>query len=180
MDAGLMRSGTWDFSDMPGLYVLTITEYDPFGYDYMMYRIKNQCVEVPELHYDDEVEFIYFYAGGAKGRSPEIKAMLSYLQGSVESNVRDVTTQQVHDCVRYIKDLPEVRGEYMTVEDYMEARAKETKRETRVEDILDLLADRGEVPESVREKLFAEKSEERLRKWLNEAARWRSLIEFWN
>ena len=43
-----MRSGTWDFSDMPGLYVLTITEYDPFGYDYMMYRIKNQCVEVPE------------------------------------------------------------------------------------------------------------------------------------
>ena len=33
-------------------------------------------------------------------------------------NVTDKVTQRLHDCVRHIKTLPEVRANYMTLEDY--------------------------------------------------------------
>ena len=116
--------------------------------------------------------------------------MLSYLRDSVEGNVNDAATRQVYDCVRYIKELPEVRGEYMTVEQYLKARIDEGVRETveeaveesrhemRVEGILELLEDCGEVPESVRKALSAEKSEEKLKKWHKLAARVESIDEF--
>ena len=206
VDAGLMKSGTRDFDELPGLYVLTITDYDPFGYDYMMYRVRNQCREVPELYYDDGVELVYFYTGGTKGGSPEIKAMLNYLHNSVEMNVKDAATQRVHECVRHIKDLSETRDDYMTVEKYFEARIdevrddlrreveedvrrkvqeenrreirEESRREVLVENILELLSDYGEVLESVGEMLLAERSEEKLKMWLKLAARVTSVEEF--
>ena len=186
MDGRLVKSGVQDFSDMPGLYVLTITDYDPFGYDYMVYRIRNQCKEVPELDYDDGLEFIYFYTGGAKGGSADIKAMLNYLCSSVEENVTDEATQRLHDCVQHIKTLPEVRANYMTLEDYIYYERKDAlkegkemgRREMQVENILELLADYGDVPDSVREKITAEESEEQLAKWFKLASRVTSVEEF--
>ncbi len=72
IDGRSMKSGETDFLKLPNLYVLTITNYDPFGYDYMMYRIRNRCEEVPQLQYDDGLEFIYFYTGGQKGGNESI------------------------------------------------------------------------------------------------------------
>ena len=206
MDARLVKSGVRDFSAMPGLYVLTITDYDPFGYDYMMYRIRNQCCEVPEMLYDDGLEFIYFYTGGTKGGSPEIKAMLNYLCNSVEANVTDDATRRVHDCVQHIKALPKVKVKYMTLEDYIyyerkdaleegkeiginegkeiginegrEIGRSEGRREMRIESILELLTEHGEVPEVLIEKIRSEKSEERLAEWFKLAAGVSSLKEF--
>lgn len=67
IDSRYMKSGDDDFARMPNLYVITITNFDPFGYDYMMYQISNQCREVPELSYEDGLQFIYFYTKGKKG-----------------------------------------------------------------------------------------------------------------
>ena len=202
MDGRFLRSGVQDFSGMPGLYVLTITDYDPFGYDYMMYCIRNQCREVPELDYDDGLEFIYFYTGGSKGGSPKIKAMLNYLCRSVDENVTDEATRQVHDCVRHIKTLPEVRREYMTLGDYIDYERKDAleegkeigrsegiqqgrsegiqqgRREMRVLSILELLEEHGEVPESLRKKICAQETEEVLSGWFGIAARVTSVEEF--
>ena len=194
VDAGLMKSGERDFSDMPGLYVLTITDYDPFGYDYMMYRIRNRCWEVPELDYDDGLEFIYFYTGGTKGGSPEIRAMLNYLCRSVDENVTDEATQRVHDCVKHIKTLPEVRKEYMTLGNYIDYERKDAleegkeigrsegiqqgRREMRVLSILELLEEHGEVPETLRRKIREQDSEEVLTKWFRLAAQVASVEEF--
>lgn len=46
IDSRYLKSGERDFSKLPKLYVLTFTDFDPFGYDYMMYTIQNQCLEV--------------------------------------------------------------------------------------------------------------------------------------
>ena len=210
MDARLLKSGAHDFSVMPGLYVLTITDYDPFGYDYMVYRVRNQCREVPEMPYDDGLEFIYFFTGGTKGGSPAIKAMLNYLCNSVEANVTDDATRRVHDCVQHIKALPKVKVKYMTLEDYIYYERKDAldegreigrnegreigmsegreigmnegiqqgRREMRIESILELLAEHGEVPESLIEKIQSEKSQERLAEWFKLAAGASSLKEF--
>ena len=42
IDGRHLKSGEEDFVKLPNLYVITITNYDPFGYDYMMYHIRNQ------------------------------------------------------------------------------------------------------------------------------------------
>lgn len=74
VDARYMTRGERDFSEIPNLFVITIVNYDPFGYDYMMYTIENHCAEVEELEYKDGLKFIYFYTGGSKGGNQEIKA----------------------------------------------------------------------------------------------------------
>ena len=77
------------------LYVGAITNYDPFEHDYMMYRIRNCCQEIPELIYDDGLEFLYFYTGGHRGGNDSIKAaMLNYFQNSTRENVTDRTTEE--------------------------------------------------------------------------------------
>jgi len=67
---------------LPDLYVIMITPYDPFGYDYMMYTVHNKCNEVPELEYPDGLTYIYFYTGGKKGgNNKEQKCAMTYSHG---------------------------------------------------------------------------------------------------
>lgn len=171
-----------DFSKLPNLYVLTITNYDPFGYDYMMYRIRNRCEEVPELRYDDGLEFIYFYTGGQKGGNESIKAMLNYLENSVEENAVDDATKEVHRFVGQVKVLPEVRMEYMTFEDYiyyerLEA-AEDATRETHVNCIIDFLSEYGNVPEALKEQLSETNDINKLKAWLKLAAKVNGIEDF--
>lgn len=84
-----MKRGDDDFSRMPNLFVITILNFDPFGYDYMMYTFENHCAEVEGL------KFIYFYTGGTKGGNGNIKTMLQYLHHSTADNAMDDTTKEL-------------------------------------------------------------------------------------
>lgn len=132
IDARNLKSGEKDFVNLPNLYIITITNYDPFGYDYMMYTIHNQCEEVQELEYEDGLRFIYFNTKGTKGGTSAIKNLLNYIQDSKINNVTDDITKEIHDCVCKVKTLPEVRTGYMTLEEkifYERLDAKEEGRE---------------------------------------------------
>ncbi len=129
LDARHLKSGEECFEKLPDLYIITITNYDPFGYDYMMYRIGNYCREIPELTYDDGLEFIYFYTGGTKGGNESIKAMLNYFQNSRKENVIDTATEEVDGIVEQVRRLPEVRNEYMTLGDIIDYERKEAAEE---------------------------------------------------
>jgi len=48
LDGKYLESGEKSWNMLPDLYVIMITSYDPFGYDYMMYTVHNQCKEVPK------------------------------------------------------------------------------------------------------------------------------------
>lgn len=67
LDGKHLDSGESNWNMLPDLYVIMITSYDPFGYDYMMYTVHNQCKEIPELEYEDGLTYLYFYTGGKKG-----------------------------------------------------------------------------------------------------------------
>ena len=129
IDGRHLKSGEEDFVRLPDLYVITITNYDPFGYDYMMYRIGNCCREVPEMSYDDGLEFIYFYTGGHKGGNESIRAMLHYIQSSCKENVVDEATRKIDKIVEQVRTLPEVRNEYMTLGDIIDWERKEAAEE---------------------------------------------------
>lgn len=129
IDSRYLYSGEKDFRKLPNLFVITILNYDPFGYDYMVYHVRNRCEEVPELSYEDGLEFYYFYTNGKKGGSEGIKAMLNYIQNSTEQNATDEATEKVHQYVKQIRVSPEARLSYMTLGDIIEREREEAATE---------------------------------------------------
>lgn len=136
IDARHLKSGEENFVKLPDLYVITITNYDPFGYDYMMYCIKNQCMEISELSYDDGLEFIYFYTGGHKGGNESIKAMLNYFQNSRKENAVDEATKEINEIVEQVRIQPEVRNEYMTLGDIIDWEREEAAEEAKARQLI--------------------------------------------
>ena len=133
IDSRYIRSGDRDFGNLPNLFVLTITEYDPFGKDQMIYTVSNSCREEPGLKYDDGLVFYYFNTEGKKGGTPEIQAMLKYMMESTEKNVVNEDIRNLHRCVERVKVLPEVREEFMRFEDVI-AWEKQKSREEGIEE----------------------------------------------
>lgn len=133
IDSRYIRSGDRDFGNLPNLFVLTITEYDPFGKDQMIYTVSNSCREEPGLKYDDGLVFYYFNTKGKKGGTPEIRAMLKYMMESTEKNVVNEDIRNLHRCVERVKVLPEIREEFMRFEDVI-AWEKEKSHEEGIEE----------------------------------------------
>ena len=141
LDKNNMESGDRDFSHIPNLYIINITNYDPFGYEYMVYTIESRCVEVPELIYNDGVKIYYFNTTGTKGGSKELKAFLNYLENSVVDNVVNEATREAKEYVDYIKDDRIMEGDYMTVGDWVDGIVEEAVKEA-IEDATATIADK--------------------------------------
>lgn len=182
IDSRYMESGERDFTKLPNLYIITILPYDPFGEDYMMYQFINQCLEVPGLEYKDGLRYIYFNTTGKKGGSPAIRELLQYFQNSTETNARSERLQRIHEHIKKVKVLPEVREEFMRLDDIIyyerEEAAEKADQNRAVEYILELLEDCGEVSEELKNKIKAQTDKEILRRWHKLAARAESLEEF--
>ncbi len=153
IDGRYVKRGVKDFSQIPNLYVITITNYDLFGKDYMMYTVHNRCEEVPDLEYNDGLQFLYFYTKGKKGGSQAIKNMLTYFQNSDSKNAVDDATKMLDSYVRQIKSLPEVEAGYMTLGDWMDDIAEEIREDIRDEVIEEV---KGEVREKIKEEVKGE------------------------
>jgi hypothetical protein len=123
-----MKKGNNNFNKLPNLYVITILNFDLFHEDYMMYTFHNQCVEAPQIQYNDGLKFIYFYTGGHKGGSEVIQNLLRYLENSTYENVTDETTRKLHEYVEKVKKLPEVRDSYMTWDMYIDLMKEEERK----------------------------------------------------
>lgn len=144
IDGRLAPSGDKALTDLPNLYVLTITPYDPFHYGYMVYTVQNRCREVPELSYDDGIQFLYFNPVGTKGGSPKIQDMLRYFQDSREENATNDVLREIHHYVEKVKRDPEKEGEYMTLGEYIDMHAKEDAREMAEEMARDMAGEMAE------------------------------------
>ena len=182
IDSSNLASGENDFSNLPNLFVIMITDYDPFGYDYMMYTVHNQCEEVPELEYKDGLMFVYFNTTGTKGGNHSIKKLLNYIEDSTINNVTDEVTKKLHDCISKVKVLPEVRMEYMKWDAmifYERRDAKnEGKIEGKIEAIFDCLEELGTIPEELRERIEKETDLEQIKKWFKAALKSNSIEDF--
>ena len=181
-DSSNLKSGETDYKNLPNLYILMILNKDPFGYDYMMYSIRNKCEEVKEMEYEDGLRFYYFYTGGSKGGSDEIKTMLRYIMDSRKENATDAATKIVHRFTEKVKVHPEVRKSYMLWEEYVYLLKKELRleveEEEKAETILELLGDFGEIPEKIVKRIRSEKDVETLKRWIKLAAKGNSIEEF--
>lgn len=135
IDSRYLYSGEKNFQKLPNLFVINILNYDPFGYDYMAYRVRNRCQEVPDMEYEDGLEFYYFYTGGTKGGSDAIKAMLNYMQDTTDQSATDEATEAVHQYVKQVKVSPEVRLSYMTLGDIIDREREEAMLEQLIKSV---------------------------------------------
>lgn len=115
IDAGSLKSGL-DYRNLKNVVVIIITPFDPFGYDHMVYTIKNSCIEVPELPYDDGARTIFLYTKGKKGNAAEeLQTLLQYMEHSTSENATNDTLQKIHNMVQHVKQDEEVSLEYMKI-----------------------------------------------------------------
>ena len=124
----------------------------------------------------------YFNASGTKGGTPAIKAMLDYLRNSCESNVINNDIRKLHHYVSQVKLQPEVRDEYMHLDELIAWHRRDEHNDTIIENtvnnILDLLSDYGEIPETLKKQITDQKDISTLQQWLKLAARSASIEEF--
>ncbi|GAB6104199.1 hypothetical protein JCM17039_09530 [Blautia glucerasea] len=178
IDSRYIRSGERDFGNLPNLFVLTITEYDPFGKDQMIYTVSNSCREEPGLKYDDGLVFYYFNTKGKKGGTPEIRAMLKYMMESTEKNVVNKDIRNLHRCVERVKVLPEIREEFMRFEDVIawekekshEEGIEEGRKEGRIRMLIEISRESGLSDEKILKQLMdkCELTEKEAREYLME------------
>lgn len=186
IDSRYLPAGERDFSKIPNLYVITITDYDPFGYDYMMYTMENHCKEVPQLQYDDGLQFIYFYTKGTKGGNTNIKTMLKYFNSSTLSNATTAETKELHKYLSKVKISQEAQIDYMKYDDLMYFAKKDGRTEGRAEgrteghaeSVIELLEDIAPVPEEIRNTIMFQTDPNIIRIWLKSAAKAENLEDW--
>ena len=80
----------------------------------MVYTVKNQCVEAPDMEYEDGIRRIYLYTKGTEGNpSQELRDMLKYMENSIAENVTNADIRAIHEQVDAVKRDKEVGVQYM-------------------------------------------------------------------
>ena len=191
IDAPILKSGERGFDKMNPLYIIIICNYDPYGKKKYCYTFDNQCKEVPGLRLGDEVTKLLL---STKGENEEEvpKELVDFLHYVTESNENglpdecDERLKRLHESIREIKASADMEVEYMKMEErerIIRDEGVEFGKQIgiingKIESVLELLEDKGEVPEKVKTEIFAETDLEVLKKWLRLAAKSETIEEF--
>ena len=168
---------------MNPLYIIIICNYDPYGKKKYCYTFDNQCKEVPGLRLGDEVTKLLL---STKGENEEEvpKELVDFLHYVTESNENglpdecDERLKRLHESIREIKASADMEVEYMKMEERERIIRDEGKKVGRIETILEILEDKGELPKEVGMKIGAETNLEVLKKWLRLAVKSETIEEF--
>lgn len=187
IDAPILKSGERGFDKMNPLYIIIICNYDPYGKKKYCYTFDNQCKEVPGLRLGDEVTKLLLSTKGENEEevSKELVDFLHYVTESNENGLPDQCDERLkrlHESIREIKASADMEVEYMKMEERERIIRDEGKQigiiNGKIESVLELLEDKGEVPEKVKAEIFAETDPEVLKKWLRLAAKSETIEEF--
>ena len=187
IDAPILKSGERGFDKMNPLYIIIICNYDPYGKKKYCYTFDNQCKEVPGLRLGDEVTKLLLSTKGENEEevSKELVDFLHYVTESNENGLPDECDERLkrlHESIREIKASADMEVEYMKMEERERIIRDEGKQigiiNGKIESVLELLEDKGEVQEKVKAEIFAETDPEVLKKWLRLAAKSETIEEF--
>ena len=172
IDSGCLGSGV-DYQLLKKVIVVMIMPFDPFGYDHMIYTIRNTCLEVPELPYDDGAKTMFLYTKGTKGNPTEgLRELLRYFEDTKAENAKNEKLQTIHNMVKTVKRVPEVSKGYMKIYEKERMLIKHGREEGRAEgraEIVRFLREFGKTDEEilrelvVRLNISADKAQEYLK-----------------
>ncbi len=105
-----LNSGT-DYEELKDVVVIMILPFDPFGLKRMLYTVKNRCVEVPGMEYEDGASTLFLYTKGTEEIPSEaLKQLLHYMEDTVYENAVSEELREIHRMVEIVKKDPEVAG----------------------------------------------------------------------
>ena len=156
-DSKKLKRGEQDWSKLPDLYMIVITNYDPFGEGSMIYTFENVCRKYPEITYEDGLKFIYFNTSGTKDGTTAIKQLLTYLDCSKIECVTNENIAQIHNYVSDVKYSAEVKYRFMTLGEWMDRQTEIMRAEVQAEV-------RAEVQAEIRAEMAQEMVKKMLRK----------------
>lgn len=178
IDAGSLVGGE-NYSALRNVVVIFITTYDPFGLKRMIYTIKNSCVEVPALPYEDGARTIFLYTKGTEGNPPEDLFLLArYMECSTEENAGNAGLKRLHEMVTKVKADREVGVAYMKAIEIEKCIREEGRAEGRAGDVMMFLEAKGTVPPQLERAIYTQTDMNVLKDWLLLAAGAASVEEF--
>ena len=131
IDRTVLPSGSL-YKDLPDVYVIVITDFDPFERGRVIYTVENHICEEPDLVYNDGVKTIYLNAAGTIGCvRQEIHDLLTYMLDSSSQNAVNDRLRSIQHVVDRIKAMEEVSIEYMKsweIELYAREEGREEER----------------------------------------------------
>lgn len=175
------------YTHLKNVIIIMILPYDPFGFDRMVYTVKNRCMEEPEMEYDDGALNLFLYTKGKIGTaSQELKELLYYLENTTWQNAVNNSLKEIQTMVDKIKyeenaiivyNMKGLLHDQLIRNEGLE-EGLATGRATLAKTIQDFLSDLGPIPENITTKIENETNLDTLRHWLKLAARTESLEEF--
>ena len=149
IDTKHLNTGVY-YDKLPRVIIIVILPYDPFGLNRMVYTVKNQCVEAPEVFYEDGAIKIFLYTKGTEGNpSQALVDMLKYLEDTSVENITNKDINTIHKFVEKAKHRKEVGIQYMRLweeniqmkKEAREAGLAEGRAEGRAEGLAEGLAE---------------------------------------
>lgn len=123
-----------EYDKLKDVFIIMITSYDPFGLGRMMYTIRNQCVEEPEMAYEDGASTVFLYTKGTKGASDDgLRQLLHYMEHSTCENAVNDDLRRIHEMVETVKRDPETSIAYLRLQEKLNRSRKEGEKEGRRE-----------------------------------------------
>lgn len=187
IDSSLLEPGSVDFDGLNDTCIIMITPFDLFGAGKYRYTFSSCCVEDKGISLNDGAVRIFLNTKGENDHevSQELIDFLHYIECTEEElalRSGSENIRKIHECVKRIKSSEEIGVKYMqTWEEKVYEREKgktEGRVEGKVEDILCLLEEIGELPEDLRKRITDQRDYTVLTKWLKLAARSGSIEEF--
>ncbi len=115
LDQECLKSGQ-GYEALKRVVVIFMMPYDPFGHDRMVYTVKNHCVELPDMPYDDGAKTLFLYTKGRDGNpSKELQELLRYMEETTKANACNQMLRDIHKMVTKIKQDSGVTLEYMKI-----------------------------------------------------------------
>lgn len=118
-----------DYDKLKDVVIIMIMPYDPFGLNRMVYTVKNKCMEVPDMEYEDGAATLFLYTKGTEGiPNVAVKQLLRYMEDTIYENAVNEDLREIHRMVEIVKRDPEVGGMHIQmVEDILMLSEEKTK-----------------------------------------------------
>ena len=115
IDANSLKAGI-TYKSLKEVVVIMIMPYDPFGYERMVYTVKNVITELPEAEYEDGARTIFLNTNGKlEVPNRELEELLRYMECTTEENACNETLRKIHEMVETVKEDQEASLEYMKI-----------------------------------------------------------------
>lgn len=175
------------YEELPNTFVIFICDFDPFGCGLYYYSFQNECQEDTRAKLCDGNKTIFLSTRGKnKEQIPQsLVKFLKFVEADLtesEEDFDDELVRQFQTSIRKIKTSREMGERYMLFEELLKEERQEGlaqgRQETAREYILEVLADKGEVPAALKESLCEVDSEEELKRLFKLAAKVESTEAF--